>query len=49
MLWEQPAVVPGCLLAQSLLLFGHLIEEPPPLLFQGSMLLFQVLLKPAGR
>lgn len=40
---------PGCLLAQPLLLLGHLAVEPPPLLLQGPLLLLQVLLEAAGR
>lgn len=39
-------MAPGCLLAQSLLLFSHLTVESPPLLLQGPLLLLQVLLKP---
>lgn len=42
-------MVPGCLLAQSLLLLSHLVVEPPPLLLQGPLFLLQVLLKPAGQ
>lgn len=39
---------PGCLLAQPLPFLGHLAVQPPSLLLQGSLLLLQVLLKPAG-
>lgn len=42
-------MAPGCLLAQSLLLLGHLIVESPPLLLQCPLFLLQVLLKPAGQ
>lgn len=43
-----PRVAPGCLLAQPLLLLGHLAVEPPPLLLQSPLLLLHVLLEAAG-
>lgn len=49
--WERawcPRAAPGCLLAQSLPLLGHLAVQPLPLLLQRPLLLLQVLLEPAG-
>lgn len=43
-----PWAAPGCLLAQSLPLLGHLAVQPLPLLLQRPLLLLQVLLEPAG-